>query len=170
MGLITAALAFGAGYTLGKPEGREQVRSYLQQAREQARTPEAARLRKRGQEVVADRLRAVTRRADSGRTVDDTLPAERSRPRSPGRGWRRPRPTPGVVDPAGVPASTSTSDAVGTATAVPAATPTTAPAENDAAGFGGSTVAEDSHAAILGLDSPSPTARPGAPLPPPADS
>lgn len=70
MGLFTTALAFGAGYTLGKPGGREQAMIYLQQARdqarEQARNPKADRVLDRGRRLVADQLRAAAQRVDAG--------------------------------------------------------------------------------------------------------
>ncbi len=128
MGLFTSALAFGAGYTLGKPVGREQAMSYLQRARDQARSqasnPRAEQVLDRGRRIVADQLRVVAQRTDAGR---------------------------------GSPASDAP------------ATTSTAPGSGRG-GFGGTTVAEDSDAVMLGMDAPSPSPRPGTPGSPPTGS
>jgi hypothetical protein len=65
MGLFTTALAFGAGYTLGRPDGRAQVTRYVRRARELAAKPEAKHLRERGRAAAGHQVAATVRRIDA---------------------------------------------------------------------------------------------------------
>lgn len=155
MGLFTTALVFGAGYTLGTPGGREQVTTYLRQARAQARTPQAVRLRERGWDIAADQVRTLTRRADAD-GADSDIAA------SPRRGVlrrRRPRPHPAAANPA-----------VTTTGTAPTPQPSAAPTAPAPADLGGTSVEEDSRAVLPRMDSPPPAPPAAAPQPPPARS
>ena len=73
MGLVSHALAFGLGYVLGRPGGRQQVVQLGQQVTELADKPEVKRLAARGRELATDKANAakdaVTARV-SGKTAD----------------------------------------------------------------------------------------------------
>lgn len=169
MGLITIAAAFGAGYTVGRPDGRAQLRRYLRQAREFANEPAVRRLRERGWDLTVDQLTGAKRRlnARSSGVVpgpassDPTAQNARHRLR---RGWRR-RP---VV----MAEVTVLTDQDRATPHDPSGTDPSVPSAGPAAGFGGSTVAQDSHAVTLGQGTlpppylPDPH-RPGTPGPTP---
>ena len=88
MGLVSHALAFGLGYVLGRPGGRQQFVQMGQQVTELAEKPEVKRLAARGRELANDKAHAakdaVTARV-SGKTA---TPARHLRP--PRRLRRRP--------------------------------------------------------------------------------
>jgi hypothetical protein len=73
MGLVSHALAFGLGYVLGRPGGRQQVVQLGHQVTELADKPEVKRLAARGRELANDKALAakdaVTARV-SGKNVD----------------------------------------------------------------------------------------------------
>ena len=103
MGLVSHALAFGLGYVLGRPGGRQQVVQLGQQVTELADKPEVKRLAARGRELANDKAHAakdaVTARV-SGKTADSGSVATPS-PASPPTGHlaagRRSADRPGTV-------------------------------------------------------------------------
>ena len=130
MGLVKYGLAIGLGYLLGRPEGRAQLQKVGQQAVELSRHPEVERLKEQGKSVAAEKVDAVkqkvvTRTADSATTPDGAAePTARRRFALPTQ-----RPRFGRSRNAHFPASEGIS------------TPTS---------LGGTTVMEDSEAAVLG--------------------
>lgn len=154
MGTIRYAIAAGIGYYAGQPEGRRQLATLRRRAVELARGPEARRLRERGWDLVGDGARTAVAKARSVKKSAATAPDDDAAAPTPRRvlrdwsTWRRRRPDPAA-----------------------AADPTagTEPARPDtAAGFNGTTVAEDSKAAVLGLSTP-PLAARTRPAAPPED-
>jgi hypothetical protein len=161
MGIVGYAIAAGIGYYAGQPEGRRQLMTLRRQAAELARSPEVRRLRERGWDLVGDGALATRNFAAKARSKAnptggapdvEAAATTRSGPSRVlrGRRWRhRPRPdsaatvdpAPGTADPAGL---------------------------DRPAGFSGTTVAEDSEAAILGI-SPPPLAARNQPTAPPKD-
>ena len=73
MGLVSHALAFGIGYLVGRPGGRQQVARLGQQVSELADKPEVKRLVAQGRELASDKALAakdaVTARV-SGKSAD----------------------------------------------------------------------------------------------------
>ncbi len=128
MNLISHAMAFGLGYTLGRPDGRRALGRLGTRATRLARRPEVVELRERGWDLAAERAAALrsavgrrSRRAGSGEAVD-----------AQDRGGHRPEPgRPGTV-------------------------PTDSDTATPPSGFGGRTVAEDSHDLIVGRRVPPP--------------
>jgi hypothetical protein len=59
MGLVSHALAFGLGYVLGRPGGRQQVVQLGHQVTELADKPEVKRLAARGRELANDKAHAA---------------------------------------------------------------------------------------------------------------
>lgn len=149
MGLIRYAIAAGIGYYAGQPEGRRQLQTLRRRTVELAHGPEVRRLRERGWDLVGDGVLATRNYAAKARSGGNQ---EGEGPDGGGRrvlrglsSLRRPRPD-----------SAATADPVGG----------TGPGEGDGpAGFNGTTVAEDSKAAVLGLPAPPLAARdrPAAP-------
>jgi hypothetical protein len=135
MGLLTTALAFGAGYTLGRPGGRAQVQKYLRQVRELASRPEARHLRERGWDVAGGQVAAVRRRLDARNRA------------AAGRA------------PEGPPAAVTDVALSSFGSVIPGPDPASS-------GFGGTSIEEDSRAA-LGFPTPAPSERPGTPGPTP---
>lgn len=149
MGVFRYAVAAGIGYYAGQPEGRRQLANLRRMATERARSPEAKQLRERGWDLASDGVLA-TRNFVAAKTRSKEDPAggapdggtsatTRSGPRHVLRGrsmWRRSR-----------------SDSA--ATPEPAA----GTEQDGPAGFHGTTVAEDSKAAILGVPTPPLAAR-----------
>lgn len=105
MGLFTTAVAFGAGYTFGRPDGRAQLERYLRRARQFADKPEVRRLRERGWNLAGDRLAAVQRRSagqSSGAVADPAssgAAAEDARAAMLGQGTLSPPHHPGAPGP-----------------------------------------------------------------------
>jgi hypothetical protein len=103
MGLVSHALAFGLGYLLGRPGGRQQVVQLGHQVTELAEKPEVKRLAARGRELANDRAHAakdaVTARV-SGKTADSGAVATPATP-APGAA------APAAAAPASPPPSTS---------------------------------------------------------------
>lgn len=85
MGLRRYALAFGLGYTLGRPDGRHRLTALAQQTLELTRRPEVKRLRKRGRDLAVDSVRAARKKlpATSRASDGDGQPHG-------DRSWRRP--------------------------------------------------------------------------------
>jgi hypothetical protein len=82
MGLITHALAFGVGYALGRPDGRQRLVQLTQQATELAGHPQVKRQRERSWDFANDQVLAAKRRMDArSRAAGSTG--------RPSRGWRR---------------------------------------------------------------------------------
>jgi len=154
MGTFRYAIAAGIGYYAGQPEGRRHLATLRRRAVEFARGPEVRRLRERGWDLVGDGARAAvakarTRKDSAGAAPDGEHAGTTGRRVLRGWGsWRRPRPdSAALADPA-----------AGTDPARP----------GTAAGFNGTTVAEDSKAAVLGLSTP-PLAARTRPAAPPED-
>jgi hypothetical protein len=114
MGLVSHALAFGLGYVLGRPGGRQQVVQLGHQVTELADKPEVKRLAARGRELANDKALAakdaVTARV-SGKNVDSgsvaTPPATPS-PATPSPATPSPAtPSPATSPPATSPATPS---------------------------------------------------------------
>ena len=158
MGVFGYAIAAGIGYYAGQPEGRRQLANLRRMATERARSPEAKQLRERGWDLVGDGALAtrnfVAAKARSkedpagGAPEGGTAVTTRRGPRHVLRGrspWRR-----------------SGSDAAA------APEPTAGSEQDRPAGFTGTTVAEDSKAAILGIPTP-PLAARTQPAPMPED-
>lgn len=105
MGLFTTAVAFGAGYTFGRPDGRTQLERYLRQARQFADKPEIKRLRERAWDLAGDQLAAVKRRSGARSSGAVTGPAssdaatEDSRTAMLGQGTLPPPHRPGTPGP-----------------------------------------------------------------------
>jgi hypothetical protein len=82
MGLITHALAFGAGYAVGRPDGRQRLVQLKQQATELAGHPQVRRQRERSWDFANGQVLAAKRRMDArSRGAGSTG--------GPSRGWRR---------------------------------------------------------------------------------
>ena len=130
MGLVKYGLAVGLGYVLGRPEGRAQLQKVGQQAVELSRHPEVERLKEQGKSVAAEKVDAVkqkvaTRTGESGTAADGAAePTTRRRLSLPTQKLRF-----GRSRDAHFPAAEDVS------------TPTS---------LGGTTVMEDSEAAVLG--------------------
>jgi hypothetical protein len=147
MGLLKYGLAVGLGYALGRPEGRAQLARLGQQATGLTQRPEVARLRERGKDLAADQAQKVkqkvTARSDNttgSATSDATGPAPAGRRLGLRNASWRPR------------LSRSRDVHFPSSEDVPP-TPTPPPA--------GTTVVDDSHAAVAGTTA---TPRPGSPL------
>jgi len=139
MGLASHGLALGLGYLLGRPEGRERLAQVGRQAADLRHRPEVVRLQERGKGLVVEQAQLVRQKVraksadDAGGGADDvgatadgvsSAPARPRRLRTPS--WR----PPGFRRAAHFPPSEGT--------APPAA-------------LGGTTVEEDSKAAVLGM-------------------
>lgn len=150
MGLISHAAAIGIGYTLARPEGRRQLLKLRDQGRQLLQHPRVTRIEDRGRNLATQQINAVTT------TVKQRL--GRSTPPAP--------PTaPSVADAETVtppgPRHSIDDDHPGP------------DASGGVAGFGGTTIEEDSKAAILGMpplprggittptSTPAPAATPG---------
>ncbi len=159
MTLLSHGIAVGLGYMLGRPEGRERLVQVGRQAAELSTRPEVVRLQERGKALAADQAQAVKQKITS-RTA----------------GTRATGPDAGTGN--GTAAGTGP-DAVGTAAARPRRrlrAPEWRPrlSRSRAAHFpptqdiapptalGGTTVIEDSEAAVLGAPT---TPRPDSPAP-----
>ncbi|MDT7581245.1 MAG: hypothetical protein QOK35_2509 [Pseudonocardiales bacterium] len=59
MGIMSHGLAVGLGYLLGRPEGRQRLAQVGQQATDLARRPEVAQLRERGKGLAVEQAKAV---------------------------------------------------------------------------------------------------------------
>jgi hypothetical protein len=146
MSLLSHGLAVGLGYVLGRPAGRARLAEAGRQAADLARRPEVARLRQHGKDFAVDQAKSVKRKiaarsaaAAGAAGSDDSGPTGRRR-----RTLRTPtwRPRFSRSRAAHFPPSTDT---------VPPST------------LGGTTVAEDSKAAMLGTPV---TPRAESPAPP----
>jgi hypothetical protein len=149
MGLVSHGLALGLGYMLGRPEGRERLAQVGRQAADLRQRPEVVRLQERGKglvveqaQVVKQKVRARAKNADDASGAEDAgttaAPGGVSSAPVRSRGLRKPSWRPrGFRRTAHFPPSEGT--------APPAA-------------LGGTTVTEDSKAAVLGMTPPeSPT-------------
>lgn len=173
MGLATHALALALGYALGNPEGRAKLVALRGRAGEAAKQasarPEVKQAREKAWDLAGEagakaknRLTSGSRReAAKGASTPEPSKVDTSASDSPEYG------TPSTTAPAyGVPASGPGSNSPsGTGTSGTAATKAgtassgTASATNGTTGTGddrlaGTTVAEDSRAAVLGLPTP----------------
>lgn len=114
MGLARYALAFGLGYTLGRPDGRRHLTDLGQQAVELTKRPEVTRLRERGRDLAADSVRAARKKLPAAsRAADSDGRPGGDRVR---RSWRRPA------------AATSPASATGAGSAASPADPSEGPA------------------------------------------
>jgi hypothetical protein len=115
MGLGTHALAFGLGYALGHPTGRERARQVPGQLRELAARPETAQLAEKGKSLAGQAVQTVKQRvngsSDTGATTGTGPLADHGAPTTgdagptaTGEGTRRrrfplrPRRRPGGID------------------------------------------------------------------------
>ena len=150
MGLVSHGLALGIGYLLGQPEGREQLRKVGQQAIDVARRPEVARLREQSKSVAAEKVEAVKQKVVT-RTAKN---AEGTETPTDAGAELEVRPRRRLAFPTQRPRFRRSRDVH-----FPASGGTTAPTT-----LGGTTVMEDSEAAMLGRhaasasDSPASTA------------
>ncbi len=69
MKLLSHGLAIGLGYMLGRPEGRERLAQVGRQAAELGKRPEVARLRERGRDLAAGQAQAVKQKISSRPTA-----------------------------------------------------------------------------------------------------
>jgi hypothetical protein len=69
MKLLSHGLAIGLGYMLGRPEGRERLAQVGRQAADLSRRPEVAQLRERGRSLAADQAQAVKQKISSRTTA-----------------------------------------------------------------------------------------------------
>ncbi len=69
MKLLSHGLAIGLGYMLGRPEGRERLAQVGRQAAELGKRPEVARLRERGRDLAAEQAQAVKQKISSRATA-----------------------------------------------------------------------------------------------------
>jgi hypothetical protein len=146
MGLLRYGLAVGLGYALGRPEGRAQLARVGRQAADLTQRPEVTRLRERGKDLAADQAQKVKQkvkpRSDgtAGSATTDLTGSDTTGRR---RGLRNPSWRPRFSRSRNVhfppPGDTTP-------------TPT----------LGGTTVVEDSRAAVLGTSA---TPRPESPTP-----
>jgi hypothetical protein len=140
MGLIKYGLAVGIGYHFGQPHGRQQLLRVRQQIIEFAHKPAITQLRERGWDIAGERALAAKNLASkklSGKSKladTDTVPVDDT--------------DPAVAN--GPSAGTPDQAAAATGSAADGAAAT---------GFGGRTVAEDSHAAIASASAPPPAGR-----------
>jgi hypothetical protein len=175
MGLTKYGIVLGAGYVLGRPEARQYVVQLRAKAVTLARHPKVAELRERAWDVAGDQalnLRSALRRRSST-TADTDQPstatrADQSTTDEPGTtaGSDQPssdqpstaadtdqastdRPSAGAGGPDGVPGSVTGGKAV--------------TGDGASTGLAGTTVAEDSRAAVMDLPGPPP--RSSAPPP-----
>lgn len=163
MGLLLTAAAFGAGYTLGRPDGRAQLQNFLRQARELADRPGTRRLRESGRDIAGRQLTAARHRITARTSTAPTADGSTGGPAPAPAGMRRPRPAP--LD-TGTPGRMADGPAAAARVAEAATGDTTGPPrEGPTAGFGGATVTEDSRAALLGKPT---LPRPGTADPSPA--
>jgi cell division protein FtsN len=130
MGLVSHALAFGLGYVLGRPGGRQQVVQLGHQVTELADKPEVKRLAARGRELANDKALAakdaVTARV-SGKNVDSGSVA--TPPATPSPATSPPATSPATPSPASPsPATSPRADAPPTVPAPSARPP--APSED----------------------------------------
>lgn len=133
MVMLKYGLAVGLGYALGRPEGRERLGRLGRQAAELGKRPEVAQLRERGRTAAVEGVGAVRQKVAT-RTANSDAGT------SAGSGGTTARHRRGFRLPAGrLPFSRSRN------AHFPASEGTAAPAT-----LGGTTVMEDSEAAVLG--------------------
>ena len=155
MGLVSHGIAVGLGYMLGRPEGRERLAQVGRQAADLRQRPEVVRLRERGKglaveqaQVVKQKVLARSKNAETSTGAEDVgTPAapENAGPAAVAR--RR-----GLLDASWRPRFSRAG-----AAHFPASEGITPPTV-----LGGTTVAEDSQAARLGMD----VTTPESPTPP----
>jgi hypothetical protein len=136
MGMLRYGVAVALGYALGRPEGRERLGQVGRQAAELRKRPEVAQLRERGKSAAADGMKAVKQKVAT-RTGDAGTETAAG---SAGAGGTTARHRRGLRLPAGrLPFSRSRD------VHFPDSEGVTAPVS-----LGGTTVMEDSEAAVLG--------------------
>jgi hypothetical protein len=158
MKLLSYGLAVGLGYLLGRPDGRERLAQVGRQAADLAQRPEVVRLRERGKDVATERVQAVKQKVVA-RSKNTDSPG--SGPDSPtggaeaasDAGFAAARPRRGLRALSWRPSFSRSRGAH------------FPPSENLAppTALGGTTVMEDSEAAILGMPVAS---HPESPTPP----
>jgi hypothetical protein len=72
MGLVSHGLAVGLGYLLGRPEGRQRLAQVGQQAADLARRPEVAQLRERGKGLAVEQAQVVKQKVLTRSKSDDS--------------------------------------------------------------------------------------------------
>jgi hypothetical protein len=73
MKLVSHGLAAGLGYMLGRPEGRQRLAKWGQQAADLTRRPEVVQLRERGKGLAAEQAQAVKQKVlTRSKNGDDT--------------------------------------------------------------------------------------------------
>jgi hypothetical protein len=150
MGLVSHGLALGLGYMLGRPEGRERLVQVGRQAADLRQRPEVVQLQERGKGLVVEQTRAVKQKVRArAKNAADAPAAEDAAPGGVGSAPVRSR---GVRKPSWRPRGFRR------AAHFPPSEGTAAPVV-----LGGTTVTEDSKAAVLGMTVP--TAR-ESPTPP----
>lgn len=90
MRLISHALAFGLGYTVSRPDGRQRLTELGRQTLELSRRPEVKRLRERGWDLAGDGLLAARNRLTARSRAADRAGQPGSERHS--RRWRRSAP------------------------------------------------------------------------------
>ena len=142
MGLLKYGIAVGLGYALGRPEGRERLGQVGRQAAELGKRPEVAQLRERGKTAAVEGVAAVkqkvARKTEDAGTTDI---AAGSPAGSDGAGETTARHRRGLRLPAARRLPFSRSRNVHFPPSEDVAPP---------ASLGGTTVMEDSEAAVLG--------------------
>lgn len=145
MKLLSFGLAVGLGYLLGRPDGRERLAQLGRQAADLTQRPEVVRLRESGKDVATERAQAVKQKvvARSKNTDSPDSPDSRTGGAEAGSdvGFAAARPRRGLRAPSWRP-SFSRSPGAHFPPSEHLAPPTA---------LGGTTVMEDSEAAMLGM-------------------
>jgi hypothetical protein len=142
MGLVSHGLAVGVGYLLGRPEGREQVRQVGRKAVDLTGRPEVARLREQAKGVATEKIGTVKQKVAT-RTAKDTEGGGTTTGGAADSGVRPRRRLPLPTQRLRFRRSRNAH--------FPASEGTAAPTS-----LGGTTVMEDSEAAVLGRSATSP--------------
>lgn len=76
MSLLSHGIAVGIGYLLGTPQGRQRLNEVGRQAGEIAQRPEVARLQERGKALVAEKTEAVKQKVAEKTSADKKSDAQ----------------------------------------------------------------------------------------------
>jgi hypothetical protein len=152
MRLVSHGLALGLGYLLGRPEGRERLVQVGRQAADLRQRPEVVRLQERGKGLVVQQTRAVKQKVQARATSAGDAPGveDAADAAAPGSVSSPPVRSRGVLKPSWRPRGFRR------AAHFPPSEGTAPPVV-----LGGTTVTDDSKAAVLGMTAPeSPTTPP----------
>ena len=112
MGLIKYGVVFGAGYALGRPDGRRRLMQLRGQVAELARHPTAKRLQERAWDLAGDQALAAKNLLDkrSRSTSDTGTEPSDPQPDGPGSTSGSAAPTQAPVEPTGFSGTTVAED------------------------------------------------------------